>query len=355
MAAAGTKRPASDDADDDGSTQGSVQAKKAALDKAPATPTKKTEAAIPTNKTMPTDYSFIAATDEDRLKIVSFNVNSLPAACKKGFKEYVAAEDADIVCVQETKVNQAMMFLLSKKTYPHEYWHCSKTKKGYSGTAVFSKIKPLKTKYGLGDMDTEGRVITLEYASFFLVACYVPNAGEKLVRLDRRMQWDVAMAAHLAELEKTKPVVYTGDLNVAHHPVDLARPETNKRSAGFTIEERDGFTELLKGSSGVPRVDVFRALNPDARASGYTYFGYRANCREKAIGWRLDYFVVSQPLMPRVRDIFVRNQCYGASDHVPLVLLLKRDEEPAAESEEKSDVAKPEEKSDVAKSESKSE
>ncbi|KAJ2549990.1 hypothetical protein EV175_004236 [Coemansia sp. RSA 1933] len=292
---------------------------------------------------MPTDYSFIEATPADSLKIVSFNVNSLPAACKKGFKEYVAAEDADIVCVQETKVNQAMMFLLSKKTYPHEYWHCSKTKKGYSGTVVFSKTKPLKTRYGLGDMDTEGRVITLEYASFFLVACYVPNAGEKLVRLDRRMQWDTLMAAHLADLEKTKPVVYTGDLNVAHHPVDLARPETNKRSAGFTIEERDAFTALLKGN-GVPRLDVFRALNPDARASGYTYFGYRANCREKAIGWRLDYFVVSQPLMPRVRDIIVRNQCYGASDHVPLVLLLEKD--PEGREEKNDDPGKPEEKSE---------
>ncbi|KAI7825763.1 Endonuclease/exonuclease/phosphatase [Kickxella alabastrina] len=281
--------------------------------------------AVPTNKTMPTDYSFLAAAPADCYKVVTYNVNSLSAASKKGFKEYLAAEDPDMICLQETKANQPLAFLVSKKVFPYQYWNCSKTKKGYSGTAVFSKIKPAHVKYGLGDgdFDTEGRTITLQFGSFHLVACYVPNAGEKLVRLDRRLKWDAAMREYLAVLEATKPVVYAGDLNVAHHPIDLARPDTNKRSAGFTIEERNSFSAILQGSDA-PRVDAFRHLYPDARAEGYTYFGYRANARANAVGWRLDYFVVSQPLLSRVSDVIVRNQCYGASDHVPVVLLLKR-------------------------------
>ncbi|KAJ2361110.1 hypothetical protein H4R23_003784 [Coemansia sp. Cherry 401B] len=281
-------------------------------------------APVPNNKTMPTDYGFIEAAPAGCLKIVTYNVNSLAAASKKGFKEYVAAESPDILCLQETKANQPMAFLLSKTQYPHQLWHCSRAKKGYSGTAVFSKRKPLRTTYGFEDnkLDDEGRLITVEYDSFHLVACYVPNAGEKLVRLDRRMRWDEAMRAHLDALEQTKPVIYTGDLNVAHAEVDLARPDTNHRSAGFTDEERQSFTTTLQGSA-LPRVDAFRQLYPTARADAYTYFGYRANCREKRLGWRLDYFVVSQPLMPRVVDVINRNQCYGASDHVPLLLYLR--------------------------------
>ncbi|KAJ1995688.1 hypothetical protein GGI25_000667 [Coemansia spiralis] len=309
----GTKRPAVSDENSQGDN--ATKAKKAMLD----------SASIPTNKTMPKDYGFIKQMPSDCLKIVSFNVNSLPAACKKGFKEYVAAENPDVICMQETKVNQPMAFLLNKE-FPHQYWHCSKAKKGYAGTAIFSKIKPMQIKYGLGDsgLDDEGRMITLEFSTFHLVASYVPNAGEKLVRLERKIKWGECMNEYLVELENTKPVVYTGDLNVAHHPIDLARPESNKRSAGFTVEERDGFTRILKGSEA-PRIDTFRALYPDAAEQGYTYFGYRGNCREKSIGWRLDYFVVSEQLMPRVLDVIVRNECYGASDHVPLVLLLKKD------------------------------
>ncbi|KAJ2039418.1 hypothetical protein GGI08_008199 [Coemansia sp. S2] len=286
-----------------------------------------TAAPLPTNKTMPTSYDFIAVKPDACYKLVSYNVNSLQAACKKGFKEYLNAEDPDVICLQETKANQPMAFLVSKKQYPFQYWHCSKTKKGYAGTAVFSKIKPVSVAYGLGTtgLDTEGRVITLEFGSFHFVACYVPNAGEKLVRLERRMEWDVRMSEFLTGLEASKPVVYAGDLNVAHHEVDLARPDTNKRSAGFTVEERGGFTALLSGGKD-SRVDTFRSIYPDARAEGYTYFGYRANCREKSVGWRLDYFVVSQPLMQRVADVIVRNECYGASDHVPIVLYLKKAE-----------------------------
>ncbi|KAJ2833334.1 hypothetical protein GGI24_000887 [Coemansia furcata] len=290
-----------------------------------------TAAPLPTNKTMPTNYDFIAAKPEGCYKLVSYNVNSLQAACKKGFKEYLNAEDPDVICLQETKANQPMAFLVSKKQYPFQYWHCSKTKKGYAGTAVFSKIKPVSVSYGLGTsgLDTEGRVISLEFGSFHFVACYVPNAGEKLVRLARRMEWDVSMSEYLTGLEATKPVIYAGDLNVAHHEIDLARPDTNKRSAGFTIEERDGFTALLSGGKH-SRIDAFRKLYPDALAEGYTYFGYRANCREKNVGWRLDYFVVSQPLMQRVTDVIVRNKCYGASDHVPIVLYLAKEESDGA-------------------------
>ncbi|ORX71998.1 hypothetical protein DL89DRAFT_265681 [Linderina pennispora] len=254
-----------------------------------------TEITIPTNKTMPTDYSFIEPAPAGTLKLVSYNVNSLNAACKKGWKEYLKAEDPDVICLQETKMNQAPAFLVSKTTYPFQYWHCSKTKKGYAGTA------------GPKGTDNEGRVINVEFADFYL----------KLVRLDRRMKWDKYMDEHLAELEKTKPVVYAGDLNVAHHPVDLARPDTNKRSAGFTVEEREGFTKILESAG-----------------RGYTYFGYRAGARDRGVGWRLDYFVVSGALMDRVVDVVVRNQCYGASDHVPLVMYLKKGAEEAGETAE---------------------
>ncbi|KAJ2746607.1 hypothetical protein GGI20_001187 [Coemansia sp. BCRC 34301] len=277
------------------------------------------------SKVMPICYDFIAPKPDGCYKVVSYNVNSLNAACKKGFKEYLNAENPDVICLQETKANQPMSFLVSKKTYPFQYWHCSKTKKGYAGTAVFSKIKPTGVKYGLGSsgLDTEGRVISLEFGTFHFVACYVPNAGEKLVRLERRIEWDVRMSEYLTSLEATKPVIYAGDLNVAHHEVDLARPDSNRRSAGFTVEERDGFTALLNGGKR-PRIDAFRKLYPDALAEGYTYFGYRSNCRERNIGWRLDYFVVSESLMQRVTDVFVRNECYGASDHLPIVLYLAK-------------------------------
>ncbi|KAJ2001192.1 hypothetical protein H4R26_004257 [Coemansia thaxteri] len=282
---------------------------------------------------MPKVYDFIAATPGNCYKLVSYNVNSLQAACKKGFKEYLSAENPDVICLQETKANQPMAFLVSKKQYPFQYWHCSKTKKGYAGTAVFSKIEPARVSYGLGasGLDTEGRVITLEFGTFHFVACYVPNAGEKLVRLARRVEWDVRMGEYLTELEATKPVVYAGDLNVAHHEIDLARPDTNRRSAGFTVEERDGFTALL-GDGEHSRIDAFRKLHPEALAEGYTYFGYRANCREKSVGWRLDYFVVSRPLMDRVIDVIVRNECYGASDHVPIALYLEKADGDEAES-----------------------
>ncbi|RKP33709.1 Endonuclease/exonuclease/phosphatase, partial [Dimargaris cristalligena] len=194
-----------------------------------------------------------------------------------------------------------------------------------AGTAIFSKVKPLSVSYGLKPtkLDEEGRAITLEFDDFFLVACYVPNAGDKLVRLDFRQEWDRAMNEYLTKLEETKPIVWTGDLNVAHQRWDLSRPDTNERSAGFTIEERNGFSAILNADP--PRIDTFRHLYPEEKsAKSFTFFSYRFQCREKRLGWRLDYFVVSQQLLPQVVDVTVRSECYGASDHVPVVMWLKR-------------------------------
>ncbi|KAJ1674071.1 hypothetical protein EV182_004021, partial [Spiromyces aspiralis] len=186
-------------------------------------------------------------------------------------------------------------------------------------------FKPISKSYGLSDsgLDNEGRTITLEFANFYLVACYVPNAGQKLVRLGFKQDWDRAMNKYLGELEEKKPVIYTGDLNVAHQEIDLARPNQNHRSAGFTNEEREGFTRLLQGIHA-PRIDVYRHEHPDARVAAYTFYGYRTRGREKGLGWRLDYFVASEALMSSTHKCLVRHECYGASDHLPLVLYLKK-------------------------------
>ncbi|KAJ1977499.1 hypothetical protein H4R34_003558 [Dimargaris verticillata] len=279
----------------------------------------------PNNSKMPESYDY-PPTPADQWKIVTWNVNSLPASVKKGFKQYVAAEDPTILCVQETKVQDAMTFLMDRKRYPAQYWAIpSNGKKGYAGTAIFSKIKPLSVKYGLQPtkLDVEGRVITLEFDDFFLVACYIPNSGDKLVRLPFRQQWDVAMNEYIHRLETTKPVIWTGDLNVAHQRCDLARPDTNQRSAGFTIEERNAFSAILDATPR--RIDLYRHFYPDeTTAKCYTFFSYRFKCREKRLGWRLDYFVVSEPLLPKIANVVVRSECWGASDHVPVVLWLKR-------------------------------
>ncbi|KAJ3065287.1 hypothetical protein HK102_007938, partial [Quaeritorhiza haematococci] len=207
------------------------------------------------------------------------------------------------------------------------YWSHSEAKKGYSGVAVFSKTKPLKDTYGIGisEFDDEGRTITLEYEDFFLIACYIPNAGSKLERLDYKVRYNAAMEAYIRGLEKKKPIIWTGDLNVAHKEIDLARPKTNQKSAGFTPEERADFERILNKNSP-PLIDTWRHLHPD-QPNGYTYYSYRFQCRVKGIGWRLDYFVVSEKLMPRVVDSVIRSEAYGASDHVPIVLVLKKKED----------------------------
>ncbi|KAJ1972011.1 hypothetical protein H4R35_004919 [Dimargaris xerosporica] len=279
----------------------------------------------PNNSKMPESYNY-PPTPTDQWKIVTWNVNSLPASVKKGFKQYVAAEDPTILCVQETKVNDAMTFLMDRKRYPAQYWAIpSGGKKGYAGTAIFSKFKPLSVKYGLQPtkLDVEGRVITLEFDDFYLVACYVPNSGDKLVRLPFRQQWDQATNEYIHSLEATKPVIWTGDLNVAHQRCDLARPDTNQRSAGFTIEERNGFSAILDATPR--RIDLYRHFYPDeTTAKCYTFFSYRFRCREKRLGWRLDYFVASEQLLPKVANVAVRSECWGASDHIPVALWLKR-------------------------------
>ncbi|RKP10385.1 Endonuclease/exonuclease/phosphatase [Thamnocephalis sphaerospora] len=286
-------------------------------------------AGAPTQTTMPSTYAYTPQ-PEGTLKIVSWNICSMNASVKKGMEAYVCAEQPDIICLQETKLQKAPASLaaagLGMLDYPYTYYACSTVQKGYSGTAVFSRVKPLAATYGLTDTAeagcTEGRTITLEFDTYFLVACYVPNAGNKLVRLSRRQQWDREMRAYLRRLEQRKPVVWCGDLNVSHAEIDLARPDSNHRTAGFTDEEREGFSDILGANDAgeATMIDTWRHLHPDERR--YSYFSFRFGCRPKYLGWRLDYFVVSASLLPRVLASEIRDEVYGASDHVPIMLLL---------------------------------
>ncbi|KAF9157775.1 hypothetical protein DFQ27_001660 [Actinomortierella ambigua] len=279
----------------------------------------------PTNTAMPDKLSYPAA-PEGCIKIASWNVSGLNASLKKGFKTYIKAEDADVICIQEHKVNQPLLNLVDPKVYPFSWWGFEQDKKGYAGVAMFSKVKPLSVVAGLpthpSPSDTKGRVVTLEFPTTYIVGCYVPNAGQGLVRLKPRMVWDVAMKEWLAQLkDKGKQVIWTGDLNVCHMPIDLRNPTTNTRSAGFTQEERDGFSAILKAGDFV---DTFRERNPDAEGY-YTYYSYRFQCRIKGIGWRLDYFVTDKKMNERVKESVIREDAYGASDHVPIVLVVEGD------------------------------
>ena len=224
------------------------------------------------------------------MKYISWNVNGLRACVGKGFMDYFAAMDADFFCLQETKL-QAGQIDLPLEGY-HQYWNYAQ-KKGYSGTAIFAKTPALSVAYGIGieAHDTEGRVITLEYDSFYLVTCYTPNAQRELTRLDYRMEWENAFLAYLKGLDKKKPVILCGDLNVAHQPIDLKNPGANRRNAGFTDEERGAFTRLLE--SGF--VDSFRYLYPD-KTGAYSWWSYMFNARANNAGWRIDYFMVSEIL-----------------------------------------------------------
>lgn len=291
-----------------------------------------------TNTKMPESFDFVTPHNSaNSIKILSYNVNSLPASLKKNLLPYLKAESPDILCLQETKLNAPDTSTFPKNEYPYQYWSCSLSKKGYAGSAVLSKIEPVSVHYGIKNEmvngakddealeDDEGRCITLEFADYFLVACYVPNAGMKLERLDYKEKYNKAMEKYLNALDARKPVVWAGDLNVAHHEIDLARPKQNKnKTPGFTDVEREGFTSILNGGSEGKhkRVDVFRQLYPND--AGYTYFSYRFQCRPKHLGWRLDYFVVSEKFMSRVVDMNVRKQCYGASDHLPLYLVIQK-------------------------------
>ncbi|NBH79644.1 exodeoxyribonuclease III [Clostridiaceae bacterium] len=249
------------------------------------------------------------------MKLVSWNVNGLRACVGKGFFEFLAAENPDMMCLQETKLQPEQAPQVDGY---REYW-CSAEKKGYSGTALFTKSEPLSVSFGLGieEHDHEGRVITAEYEDFYLVTVYTPNSQDGLKRLDYRMQWEDAFRGHLCALDQKKPVVVCGDMNVAHEEIDLKNPKTNRRNAGFTDEERGKMTELL----GAGFADTFRRLHPGLEGA-YSWWSYRFHAREKNAGWRIDYFLVSERLMPRVKDARILSDVFG-SDHCPVLLELE--------------------------------
>ena len=250
------------------------------------------------------------------MKLISWNVNGLRACVKKGFEEFFKEADADIFCVQETKLKEGQIDF-APEGY-HCYWNYAE-KKGYSGTAVFAKEQPLNVTYGIGieEHDHEGRVITLEYESFYFVTVYTPNSQTELARLDYRMKWEDDFRDYLKKLDEQKPVIMTGDLNVAHEEIDLKNPKTNKKNAGFTQEERDKFTELLNAGF----VDSFRYFYPDL-AGAYSWWSYRFKAREKDAGWRIDYFVVSERWAEKMEDAKIYKTVMG-SDHCPVGLEIQ--------------------------------
>ena len=249
------------------------------------------------------------------MKFISWNVNGLRACLKKGFMEYFRQLDADIFALQETKMqpDQAILELPGYR----QYWN-SAEKKGYSGTAVFTRLEPLSVAYGIGieEHDHEGRVITLEFADYYFVTVYTPNSKRELERLDYRMEWEDAFRAYLLALDEKKPVIVCGDLNVAHKEIDLKNPKTNHRNAGFTDEEREKFTALLEAGF----TDTFRALYPE-REGIYTWWSYLRKARETNAGWRIDYFVTSERLKDSIKDATIHNEIFG-SDHCPVGLEL---------------------------------
>ena len=250
------------------------------------------------------------------MKLISWNVNGLRACVKKGFEEFFKEADADIFCVQETKLQEGQIDF-APEGY-HCYWNYAE-KKGYSGTAVFAKEQPLNVTYGIGieEHDHEGRVITLEYDSFYFVTVYTPNSQTELARLDYRMQWEDDFRDYLKKLDEQKPVIMTGDLNVAHEEIDHKNPNTNKKNAGFTQEERDKFTELLNAGF----VDSFRYFYPDL-AGAYSWWSYRFKAREKDAGWRIDYFVISERWAEKMEDAKIYKTVMG-SDHCPVGLEIQ--------------------------------
>ncbi|MCK9217484.1 MAG: exodeoxyribonuclease III [Firmicutes bacterium] len=250
------------------------------------------------------------------MKLISWNVNGLRACVKKGFLDYFNEMDSDIFCVQEIKLQEGQIEL-DLDGY-HQYWNYA-VKKGYSGTAVFTKKEPLNAKYGLGiaEHDQEGRVITLEYEDFSLVNVYTPNSQPELARLDYRMEWEDVFRDYLMNLAIDKPVILCGDLNVAHKEIDLKNPDTNRRNAGFSDEEREKMTKLL--DSGF--IDTFRFFYPD-KENAYTWWSYMRKARERNIGWRIDYYIVSDNLKDFIKAAEIHSKVLG-SDHCPVVLKLK--------------------------------
>ena len=256
--------------------------------------------------------------------ILSWNVNGIRAVLKKGFEAFLEETNHDIVCLQETKISEDLVHGFQFENYPHLIWNCAE-KKGYSGTAIFSKQAPLSVKKGIGieKHDKEGRVISAEFEDFYLVTVYTPNAqghdeNRRPKRLDyRTKEWDVDFLNFILELEKSKPVIFCGDLNVAHKEIDLANPSTNRKNAGFTDEERQGFQSILDAGY----LDIFRELHPDT-TDAYTWWSYRANARANNVGWRIDYFCVSEKLRAQVASTKNLTSVLG-SDHCPITLSLK--------------------------------
>ncbi len=247
------------------------------------------------------------------MRFISWNVNGLRAVVKKGFEDIFWSLDADFVCLQETKLQEGQINL-DLPGY-ESYW-CYAEKKGYSGTAIFTRRTPLSVSYNLGipEHDSEGRVITLEYEDFYLVCVYTPNSQDGLRRLDYRMSWEDDFRDYLCELDKSKPVIVCGDMNVAHEEIDLKNPATNHFNPGFSDEEREKFTELLNAGF----IDTFRSLYPD-RTDAYSWWSYRAAARQRNVGWRIDYFVVSERLRGNIKDAYILPEVMG-SDHCPVGL-----------------------------------
>lgn len=247
------------------------------------------------------------------MKLISWNVNGLRAAVTKGFMESFEKLDADMFCLQETKL-QPHQIELELPGY-EQYWN-SAVKKGYSGTAIFTRVKPLNVTYGIGieEHDQEGRVITVEYDNFYLVTCYTPNSQRELARLEYRMTWEDAFRAYLLELDAKKPVILCGDLNVAHNEIDLKNPKTNRKNAGFTDEEREKMTELLNAGF----TDTFRKLYPDV-TDAYSWWSYMGKARDRNVGWRIDYFITSARLDKDIVEAKIHPDIFG-SDHCPVEL-----------------------------------
>ena len=250
------------------------------------------------------------------MKLISWNVNGIRACVQKGFLDFFNEVDADIFCIQESKMQEGQLDL-ELEGY-HQYWNYAE-KKGYSGTAIFTKQEPISVQYGIGieEHDHEGRVITLEFDDFYMVTVYTPNSQDELKRLDYRMQWETDFLAYLRKLEEKKGVIFCGDLNVAHQEIDLKNPKTNRKNAGFTDEERAKFGEVLAAGF----IDTFRYFYPDAEGI-YSWWSYRFSARAKNAGWRIDYFCVSECLKDRLQDAKILTDVMG-SDHCPVQLDLK--------------------------------
>ena len=249
-------------------------------------------------------------------KYISWNVNGLRAVIKKGFLEYIEEQNPDIIGLQEIKLSEGQLDL---EIPGYNMYYNYSERKGYSGTAIFTKEKPINVTYGIGieEHDNEGRVITAEFSEYYFVTVYTPNSKDKLLRLDYRMIWEDEFLKYLKNLEKSKPVIVCGDLNVAHKEIDLKNPKTNTRNPGFTIEERNKFTNLL--DSGF--IDTFRYFYPD-KEFAYSWWSYRGNARKNNTGWRIDYFCVSESLKNRITDAEIQSNIEG-SDHCPVVLYIK--------------------------------